>query len=85
MRQAAGGGRQAAGGGRRPFQDCTERPAAAVVGSNGLNNRFAFAGFYYNVVLLGVFPVVPALVLQNHRFHHSHLPCFLLGPGKSSD
>ena len=23
----------------RPFQDCTERPAAAVVGSNGLNKK----------------------------------------------
>ena len=26
----------------RPFQDCTERPAAAVVGSNGLTS-FSFS------------------------------------------
>ena len=27
----------------RPFQDCTERPAVAVVGSNGLNNTFVLS------------------------------------------
>ena len=65
-------------GRRRPFQDSTERPAAAVVGSNGLNkhsllpttNQGHIDSFqYFTQAIAKLSSIIPTRVTSWDRLH----------------